>query len=140
MLKQKMTEDVSKFINSIKSTNKFKSCADLIENDLDNIKLAITDIVIAGELKLEGNWNSYICSDVDVIYEEDMINFVDRLNMYDIYKYIPTIKGTDTGMICIYQFTLPDAYGGILDMFNVFHVVIKGSSDRNIINKMILMY
>ena len=134
------TEETKTFLTKLGGINQFSKCYELLITDLTNIKSSISNKIISGKLKLEGNWSKYLCSDIDVIYEEDMIEFINKLNMYNISKYLPSIKGTDTGMICIYQFVLPDAYGGIMDILNIFHVIIKGESKYDVIDRMILMY
>ena len=135
-----VTEESKKFLNKLRGIEDYKNCYNLISNDLLSIKSSISNKIINGRIRLEGNWSKYVCSDIDVIYEEDMIEFINKLNMYEISKYLPSIESTDTGMICIYQFILPDAYGGIMDILNVFHVLIKGYSDNDVTDKMILMY
>ena len=137
----KISDEVLKFTSKLSADKKFKEVAELIFQDLKKCKTDITNKVLRNQLSLEGNWSNYTATDVNVIYEEDMLRINDLLTMYGLRDKLPTLKGDDIALIANYKFVLFDVYGGIMDTMNVFHITIKGAiGEDDVINQWFLLY
>ena len=77
----KISEDVLKYLDELSKSEKMKSTVELIKQDLKKCSTDVTNMVLRNKLKLEGSWSSYIATDVNVIYEEDMLRVSDLLTM-----------------------------------------------------------
>ena len=136
-----ISTEVKDFIAKLESKENFKPVAELIRQDLNKCRVDITDLVLKNRLKLEGSWSSYVASDVNVLYEEDMLKVIDLLKMYGLRDKLPNLKADDTALISNYRFDLFDAYGNVMDATNVFHITIKGAvGEDDVINEWYLLY
>lgn len=136
-----ISTEVKDFITKLESKENFKPVAELIRQDLNKCRVDITDLVLKNRLKLEGSWSSYVASDVNVSYEEDMLKVIDLLKMYGLRDKLPNLKADDTALISNYRFDLFDAYGNVMDATNVFHITIKGAvGEDDVINEWYLLY
>lgn len=137
----KLSEDTKKFINKLKTSETYKSSADMILNDINKFKNDITNMILNKSIELEGSWSNYILSDINILYEEDMLKVSDMLNMYGIKKDLPALKSDDVALICTYQFTLYDVYDNVMGTINMFHVTIKGAvGDDDYVNEWFILY
>lgn len=135
----RISEASKKFISKLSSDNKFKKLSTLITQDINKCKVDITNMVLRNNITLEGNWTHYELTDINVIYDEDILHVNELLTMYGLKSLLPELKGDDNALIVSYKFNLFDMYGGIMDMVNVFHITIKGSTDNDNINEWFLM-
>lgn len=137
----KISSDVQRFMDEISKSKNLKSASELIRQDLKKCNRDITNMVLQNRLNLEGSWSSYIATDINVIYEEDMLRVRDLLMMYGLQSKVPNLRGDDTVLIVNYKFDLFDAYNNVMDTTNVFHITIKGSvGEDDVINQWFLLY
>lgn len=135
-----MTEETHSFVNRLAVDPRFVHLTELIYQDLEKCRTDITNMVLQGRFDLTGSWSSYMNTDINVIYEEDMLKLNEILTMHNLCNNIPTLMGDDIGMIIIYRFDRFDSYGGIMNTANVYHVTIKGSKDKDdIINEWFIL-
>ena len=137
----KISEDVEKFLDEISQSEKFKTTVELIRQDLKKCSVDVTNKILRNKLKLEGSWSSYVATDINIIYEEDILRVSELLVMYGLRDKLPNLKGDDTALIVNYRFDLFDAYGGVMDTTNVFHITVKGAvGEDDVINQWFLLY
>lgn len=137
----KISEDVLNYLDELSKSEKMKSTVELIKQDLKKCNTDVTNMILRNKLKLEGSWSSYIATDVNVIYEEDMLRVSDLLTMYGLRDMLPNLKGDDTALIASYKFDLFDAYDNVMDTTNVFHITIKGAiGEDDVVNQWFLLY
>lgn len=112
---------------------------ELMRNDVNLFRNSVTDAILSRRVKLEGAWSGYTLSDIDVYYDEDMLVFSDKLEMFGIRDKVPPIRSRDTGMIVVYRFTDFSAFGTELDSVVCFRVIIKQNNGK-IDSRWIVMY
>lgn len=135
------SEACKKFINDLSTSSKFSLVSEMIKTDIEKFRNDITNMVLRKKIQLEGRWTDYILSDVNVLYEEDMLKLNDLFQMYGIRNDLPPLKASDIALVVTYQYTLDDAFGNLMDTVNLFHVTIKGSiGDDDYINKWFILY
>lgn len=138
-MNMKYSEKTKAFIQKL-ITSGFEKTAELIKQDTIKIAKDVTKMVLRNSIQFEGKWTDYILTDVNVSYDEDMLKVNDMLNMYGIRKDLPVLKADDRALIIGYQFTLVDAFGGTMDIVNIFHTTIKGSvGDDDFINRWFIL-
>ena len=137
----KRTDDVIKFITSLNSGSLGHKLQGVIDNDVEMLDGVIVNKILCGQFKVDGGWSAYTLSDVDILYDEDMLHFSDRLDMFGIRKSVPPIRANDKGLVIIYRFTLYDIFGGDLDSLAAYHVAIRQTSISPIpVEKFIVAY
>ncbi len=137
----KVTREVRDFIEDVSTT--FPELKKLFISDIKTFQNGVTDGIIAGRIHLENSWNGYIVSDIDVIYEEDMLEFVSKLDMFGIRDKLPGILSSDIGTIIIYRFSSFDAYGNVSDIATGYHFGLIQNrliSDKTTKNRKIFVY
>lgn len=136
-----MTEKVKEYVDKLGTDPRFKNLVELIYQDLKKCKTDITNMVLQGRIDLSGAWSSYVNTDINVIYEEDMLKMNELLTMHGIRSRIPALMGDDIAVLVIYRFDKLDAYGGIMNTANVYHITIKGNeNDNDVINEWFILY
>lgn len=124
----KRTDEVNAFIESLKLGSLGHKLTKLIERDIVLFDEAIINKILRGEFKMDGNWEAYVLNDIDVLYDENMLKFTNRLDMFGIRDSMPPIRANDTGLVIIYRFTMFDIFGNELDSLAAYHVAIKQTS------------
>lgn len=137
-----ISEEVKSFMSKLSSYKKFDNVIELLNQDIKKCKTDITTMILQGRLDLEANWSNYILSDVNILYNEDMLRVDNLLKMYGIRDFIYDLRGDDVALMVNYKFNLFDIYGGILDTITVLHITImKASGDtKNYTNQWYLLY
>lgn len=121
----KRTDEVNRFIESLKTGSLGHKLVKVIEKDITLFDEVITNKILRGEFKMDGNWGAYVLNDVDILYDENMLRFTSRLDMYGIRGAMPPIRANDNGVVFIYRFTMFDIFGNELDSLATYHVAIK---------------
>lgn len=121
----KRTDEVNNFVGSLKKGSLGHKLVKVIESDITLFDEAIINKILRGEFKMDGNWDAYVLNDVDILYDENMLKFTNRLDMFGIRGSVPPIRANDTGLIFIYRFTMFDIFGNELDSLAAYHVAIK---------------
>jgi hypothetical protein len=115
------------FIQNIGDT--FPKAASLIWEDIKKFQKDITNLVLKDKINLEGSWNDYVVTDINLTYEENMIKFRDMIQVYGIHDDVATLYADDVGLVASYEYTLVDAMGGIMDRLYLFHITVKSTID-----------
>jgi hypothetical protein len=122
----KATDEVKEFLEGLKGDISIGSAlVDIVNQDEKDIRVDVTDRILSRMMQLDGSWRDYALSSVDIIYDEDPLRLTESLERYGIIQFMPVIRGQDTGMIFVYRFILPDAYGRVYDSIGAFHVILR---------------
>lgn len=121
----KRTDEVNNFINSLRTGSLGHKLVKVIENDITVFDEAITNKILRGEFKVDGNWDAYVLCDIDILYDENMLKFTNRLDMFGIRGSMPPIRANDNGLVFVYRFAMFDIFGNELDSLATYHVAIK---------------
>jgi hypothetical protein len=135
------TNEVKEFLEKLKKQTIFDgaSLVQVITDDEQTIRREVTNGIFGRRVHVDGTWSHYLLSDVDVIYDEDMLEFISRMDMVGIRKDIPPVRAEDTAIAIIYKFVLFDAYGGELNSINAFRIILQ--QENGIVrNRRIVMY
>lgn len=136
-----MTEGVKSYVNKLSSDPRFVPLVELIYQDLRKCKTDITNMVLQGRINVSGSWSSYVNTDINIVYEEDMLKMNELLTMHGLRDRIPILMGDDTAMLIIYRFDMFDAYGNIIYTTNVYHVTVRGTQSKDdTINEWFVVY
>lgn len=137
----KRTDEVINFIASLGTGSLGHKLQNVIDRDVKLFDDTIIDKVLRGEFKVDGDWSAYQLSDIDVLYDENMLHFNERLQMFGIRDSVPPIRANDVGMVIIYRFTLNDIFGGELDSMAGYHVAIKQTNISTVpVERFIISY
>lgn len=137
----KQTDEVTNFIASLGTGSLGHKLQHMIDRDVDLFDKTIINKILRGEFKVEGGWTAYQLSDIDIMYDEDMLHFNERLDMFGIRDSVPPIRANDKGMVIIYRFTLNDIFGGELDSMTAYHVAVKQTNISTIpVERFIVSY
>lgn len=121
----KRTDEVGAFIKTIRGGSLGHKLASLVEADIKLFDETIIDKVLRGEFKMDGDWDAYVLSDIDILYDENMLKFNNRLDMFGIRESVPPIRANDVGLVFIYRFVMYDIFGNEMDSLAAYHVIIK---------------
>lgn len=120
-----ISDEVKEFFQKLEDSKVSKDLVPLIKSDADEFSKNIADAILRHRVTLENSWSGYQLTDVNIFYDEDMLKFVDRLEMFGIRQSIPPVRGTDSAMTIMLRFQTLDIWGGIMDTVTAFHVTIK---------------
>lgn len=135
-----MTDEVKAFINKLSSDTRFTPTVDLIKQDLSKCNTDIINMILQRRIKLPDSWSGYVVTDIDIIYEEDVLNLHDLLSMYGLITRIPQLYSGDTGITAIYRFDSFDAYENIVSTVHVYHITINCTYNNDTFNEWFIMY
>jgi hypothetical protein len=135
------TNEVKEFLETLQRASQIDGAtlAQVIEDDERVIRKEVTDNILSRKMRLDNTWSTYQLSDVDVIYDEDMLKFADRMDMFGIRGDVPPVRSDDTGIVIVYKFSSYDAYGGVSDFINAFRVILN-QNNGVVRNRRIVMY
>ena len=131
------TDDVNRFLLSMElhQTN----LLELVTTDIELINDAVINAILCRKMVLDNNWTSYILSDIDVYYYDSMIDFVSRLELFNIRDVTPPIRSRNNGLAIMYRFTMSDIFGREMDTVTGFRVSIQRETGK-VDNRWVIVY
>ena len=112
----------------------------VIQNDLNAFDAQVCREVLRGHVNLEGQWSSYIVTDIDIFYASNMVDFMSRLDLYGIARIVPDPSKFGSGVVFAYRFDEFSAYNTILDTLLGYHIGLMNYDTKEILDKKIFVY
>ena len=125
----KQTKETLKFFSDIEKTVKGgDDITDFVKADVELFETTVRDGVLRKRVHLDESWSMYQLSDVNIYFDDDVLKTYDRLELYGIRQFAPSLRGNDVAATMMYRFTAFDMLGGALGIATGFHIIVKRSS------------
>lgn len=123
----KIEKDVEEFFKKLMSIPKIKESGlnILLNNDIQIFDDSITAKVLRRGMELEGSWDAYRLSNIDIHYEDRAIPLNSRIEMIGVKEFAPVIRPGDCGLIVIYRFIMFDIQHNPLDLVTGIRITVK---------------
>lgn len=134
------TSEVYSFLNKLAEhpVQPVQNLVEVINEDVGFFSDEITDAILSRRMRLDSSWEGFKLSDVDILYEENMLSFASKLEMYGIRNLIGTIRGRDKALLIHYRFTDYGLWNMEMDSLACFHVVVQQTAKT--IHRWIVVY
>jgi hypothetical protein len=134
----RVSDEVKKFIDNLKSSGEnYSTVVDLIESDRHKIETDTTDAILRGELNIDYLWSDYVLSDINIVFDDNILKILDLLKMYGVEKEFPNLNANSKGIIITYQYSYVNNVTFASDTLNFIHVGID--SDGEYENKWLML-